>query len=261
MNDWLGLSGKTAVVTGAGGGIGRAVAIALTEVGVKTVVLDRTQDLVDATLEEMSNLGLTATGFSCDVTDEKAVNQAAETVGSTHVLVNTVGLLRPGALADLSTDEWNALLGVNLTGYFQTSRAFIPKFVEAGSGSIIHIASVSGFNPQPSSGAYSVSKAGVLMLSRQLAFELGPQGIRSNTVSPGLVRTPLTEAYYLVGNVAERRDQAVPIRRVARPNDIADVVTFLASDRSRYVTGADILADGGFGQTLMSTVPRPGFGD
>ena len=261
MSEWLGLQGRTAVITGAGGGIGRAIAIALTEVGVNTVVLDRTQELVDATLEVMSELGLAATGFACDVTDESAVNAAAERVGSTHILVNTVGLLRPGSLAELSTDEWNALIAVNLTGYFQTSRAFVPKFVAAGSGSIIHIASVSGFNPQPASGAYSVSKAGVLMLSRQLAFELGPQGIRSNTVSPGLVRTPLTEAYYLVGDVAERRDNAVPIRRVAKPNDIADVVTFLASDRSRYVTGADILADGGFAQTLMSTVPRPGFGD
>ena len=261
MSEWLGLQGRTAVITGAGGGIGRAIAIALTEVGVNTVVLDRTQELVDATLEVMSELGLAAKGFACDVTDESAVNAAAERVGSTHILVNTVGLLRPGSLAELSTDEWNALIAVNLTGYFQTSRAFVPKFVAAGSGSIIHIASVSGFNPQPASGAYSVSKAGVLMLSRQLAFELGPQGIRSNTVSPGLVRTPLTEAYYLVGDVAERRDNAVPIRRVAKPNDIADVVTFLASDRSRYVTGADILADGGFAQTLMSTVPRPGFGD
>lgn len=261
MSDWLGLSGRTAVVTGAGGGIGRAVAVALAEVGVKAVVLDRNQELVDATLEHMSGLGLTATGHACDVTSEADLSRVAGAVGETHILVNTAGLLRPGALADLSTSEWNALIDVNLTGYFQTARAFTPLLAQSGAGSIVHIASVSGFNPQGSSGAYSVSKAGVIMLSKQLAFELGPQGIRSNSVSPGLVRTPLTEAYYLVGDVAERRDAAVPIRRVARPDDIADVVTFLASDRSRYVTGADILTDGGFGQTLMSTVPRPGFGD
>ena len=261
MSDWLGLSGRTAIVTGAGGGIGRAVAVALAEVGVEAVVLDRNQELVDATLEHMSGLGLTATGHACDVTSEADLARVADAVGETHILVNTAGLLRPGALADLSTSEWNALIDVNLTGYFQTSRAFTPLLAQSGAGSIVHIASVSGFNPQGSSGAYSVSKAGVIMLSKQLAFELGPQGIRSNSVSPGLVRTPLTEAYYLVGDVAERRDAAVPIRRVARPDDIADVVTFLASDRSRYVTGADILTDGGFGQTLMSTVPRPGFGD
>ena len=261
MSDWLGLSGRTAVITGAGGGIGRAVAIELATAGMNPVVLDRTQELVDETLSEMSKLGLTGTGFACDVTDEEQVSKIAQQVGKTHVLVNTAGILRPGTLAELSTAEWQALINVNLTGYFVTSRAFVPKFKEAGSGSIVHIASVSGTNPQPASGAYSVSKAGVLMLSKQLAFELGPEGIRSNTVSPGLVRTPLTEAYYNVGDVAARRDAAVPVRRVAKPHDIADVVTFLASDRSRYITGADIVADGGFTQTLMSTIPRPGFGD
>ena len=98
-------------------------------------------------------------------------------------------------------------------------------------------------------------------MSKQLAFELGSKGVRSNTVSPGLVRTPMTEAYYQVGDVTQRRDAAVPVGRVAKPDDIADIVTFLASDRARYITGADIVADGGFSQTLMSTVPRPGFGD
>ena len=261
MNDWLGLSGRTAVVSGAGGGIGRAIALAFAREGMEVVVLDRSQDLVDETLAVFDESNLSGIGFACDVTDEVNVNAVAEKIGEANVLVNTAGLLRPGALAELETKEWQALLNVNLTGYFVTSRAFIPKLISAGGGSIVHIASVSGVNPQGSSGAYSVSKAGVLMLSKQLAFELGPQGIRSNTVSPGLVRTPLTEAYYQVGDVAERRDKAIPLRRVAKPDDIADVVTFLASDRSRYVTGADLVADGGFSQTLMSTVPRPGFGD
>ena len=261
MSDWLGLGGRTAVITGAGGGIGRAVAIELATAGMNVVVLDRSQELVDETLTERSKLGLSGTGFACAVTDEEHVGKIAKEVGNTHVLVNTAGILRPGTLAELTTAEWQALINVNLNGYFVTSRAFVPNLKQAGSGSLIHVASVSGTNPQPASGAYSVSKAGVLMMSKQFAFELGPDGIRSNTVSPGLVRTPLTEAYYTVGDVAQRRDAAVPIRRVARPHDIADVVTFLASDRSGYITGADIVADGGFTQTLMSTIPRPGFGD
>lgn len=261
MSDWLGLAGRTAVITGAGGGIGRAVAVELAKTGMHTVVLDLTQELVNGTLAEIKSEGLSAVGYECNVTNEVEVSKIAKDLGEIHVLVNTAGILRPGELADLPTAEWQALINVNLTGYFVTSRTFVPNFRAAGSGSIVHVASVSGSNPQPASGAYSVSKAGVLMMSKQLAFELGPEGIRSNTVSPGLVRTPLTEAYYHVGDVAARRDAAVPIRRVARPIDIADVVTFLASDRSRYVTGADIVADGGFSQTLMSTVPRPGFGD
>ena len=227
----------------------------------RCVILDRSQELVDATVLEISQAGFKATGVVCDVTDEIGIGKVAANINQCDILVNAAGLVRPGALAELQTSEWDALLKVNLTGYFLMARAFTPHLIASGHGAMIHIASISSTNPQGSSGAYSVSKAGVVIMSKQLAFELGPKGVRSNTVSPGLVRTPMTEAYYQVGDVAQRRDTAVPIGRVARPEDIADVVTFLASDRARYITGADIVADGGFAQTLMSSVPRPGFGD
>lgn len=261
MSDWLGLSGRAAVITGAGGGIGKAVALELSANGVHCNVLDRASELVDTTVAEITRNGGVATGHVCDVTDEAAINSVASSIKTCDILVNAAGLVRPGALADLETSEWDELLSVNLTGYFLMARTFTPQLVASGNGSMVHVASISSTNPQGSSGAYSVSKAGVVIMSKQLAFELGPNGVRSNTVSPGLVRTPMTEAYYQVGDVAQRRDAALPIGRVARPNDIADVVTFLASDRARYITGADLVADGGFSQTLMSTVPRPGFGD
>ncbi|MCX6416578.1 MAG: SDR family NAD(P)-dependent oxidoreductase [Actinobacteria bacterium] len=261
MSDWLGLSGRAAVVTGAGGGIGKAIALELSTNGVHCNVLDRAGELVDATVAEIKASGGSATGFVCDVTKEDEVTSVAASIKNCDILVNAAGLVRPGALADLTTVEWNDLLKVNLTGYFLMARSFTPALVASGNGAMIHVASISSTNPQGSSGAYSVSKAGVVIMSKQLAFELGPQGVRSNTVSPGLVRTPMTEAYYQVGDVAQRRDAAVPVGRVAKPDDIADVVTFLASDRARYITGADLVADGGFSQTLMSSVPRPGFGD
>jgi NAD(P)-dependent dehydrogenase (short-subunit alcohol dehydrogenase family) len=261
MSQWLGLSGRTAVVTGAGGGIGKAVALELSANGVHCNVLDRASELVDATVAEITKNDGQATGHVCDVTDEAAIEAVASSIKTCDILVNAAGLVRPGALADLTTVEWNDLLKVNLTGYFLMARTFTPHLVDSGNGSMIHIASISSTNPQGSSGAYSVSKAGVVVMSKQLAFELGSKGVRSNTVSPGLVRTPMTEAYYQVGDVAQRRDAAVPVGRVAKPDDIADVVTFLASDRARYITGADLVADGGFSQTLMSSVPRPGFGD
>jgi len=260
MSQWLGLSGRTAVVTGAGGGIGKAVALELSANGVHCNVLDRASELVDVTVAEIKKNGGQATGHVCDVTDEAAIEAVASSVKTCDILVNAAGLVRPGA-PDLTTVEWNDLLKVNLTGYFLMARSFTPHLVASGNGSMIHIASISSTNPQGSSGAYSVSKAGVVVMSKQLAFELGSKGVRSNTVSPGLVRTPMTEAYYQVGDVAQRRDAAVPVGRVAKPDDIADVVTFLASDRARYITGADLVADGGFSQTLMSSVPRPGFGD
>jgi NAD(P)-dependent dehydrogenase (short-subunit alcohol dehydrogenase family) len=261
MSDWLGLSGRTAVITGAGGGIGKAIALELAANGVQCNVLDRAGELVDATVAQISQSGGKATGHICDVTDEAGIKSVANSITSCDVLVNAAGLVRPGALADLTTSEWDDLLKVNLTGYFLMAREFTSHLVASGNGSMIHIASISSTNPQGSSGAYSVSKAGVVIMSKQLAFELGAKGVRSNTVSPGLVRTPMTESYYQVGDVAQRRDAAVPVGRVAKPDDIADIVTFLASDRARYITGADLVADGGFSQTLMSSVPRPGFGD
>ena len=261
MSEWLGLSGRTAVITGAGGGIGKAIALELAANGVHCNVLDRAGDLVESTVAEILENGGQATGHVCDVTYEAAIEAIAAAIKTCDILVNAAGLVRPGALAELKTAEWEDLLKVNLTGYFLMSRTFTPHLVASGNGSMIHIASISSANPQGSSGAYSVSKAGVVVMSKQLAFELGPKGVRSNTVSPGLVRTPMTEAYYQVGDVAQRRDAAVPVGRVAKPDDIADIVTFLASDRARYITGADLVADGGFSQTLMSSVPRPGFGD
>ena len=261
MSDWLGLTGRNAVITGAGGGIGKAVALELAANGVHCNVLDRASELVEKTVAEITSKGGQATGFVCDVTNEAEVTSVASEIKNCNILVNAAGLVRPGALADLKTSEWEDLLKVNLTGYFLMARSFTPHLVSSGNGAMVHIASISSTNPQGSSGAYSVSKAGVVIMSKQLAFELGSQGVRSNTVSPGLVRTPMTEAYYQVGDVAQRRDAAVPIGRVAKPDDIADVVTFLVSDRARYITGADLIADGGFSQTLMSSVPRPGFGD
>lgn len=261
MSDWLGITGRTAVITGAGGGIGKAISLELAANGVHCNVLDQASELIDVTVAQIHENGGQATGHVCDVTDEAAIEAVATSIKTCDILVNAAGLVRPGALAGLKTTEWEELLKVNLTGYFLLAQAFVPHLIASGKGSMVHIASISSTNPQGSSGAYSVSKAGVVIMSKQLAFELGPQGVRSNTISPGLVRTPMTEAYYQVGDVAQRRDAAVPIGRVAKPDDIADIVTFLASDRARYITGTDIVADGGFSQTLMSTVPRPGFGD
>lgn len=250
MSDWLGLTGRRAVVTGGASGIGRAAGAALAAAGAEVIAVDRD-------IAPLSGSGLRAE--ACDISSEQAVADLAERVGPCDIVVNAAGIIRPGALADVDTADWNALIAVNLTGYLLVSRAFARGMAERGGGSLVHVASISGTHAQANSGAYSASKAALIVMSQQFALELGPQGIRSNTVSPGMVRTPMTEEYYQAPGVAERRDRAVPIGRVAVPDDIADVITFLASDRARYVTGADIVVDGGFTTTLMSWVPRPGF--
>ena len=259
MSDWLGLAGRVATVTGAGSGIGRACALALADAGVTVWALDVDEAALADTLAEANGGAGHVQAIPCDVTDPESVAAAAERAGVIDILVNAAGIGRPGTLIDVDMADWQRVLDINLTGYLRTARAFAPAMIARGRGSLVHIASVSARNPQPSSGAYSASKAGVLLMSQQLAYELGPSGVRSNTVSPGLVRTPMTEAYYQAPGVAERRDAAIPLRRVARADDIADVALFLASDRARYITGADIVVDGGFTQTLMGTVPRPGY--
>lgn len=256
---WLGLEGRTAVVTGAGGGIGQAICSAFAAQGVRVVLLDRdigrAEDLAAA-------IGKGAFALRCDLAEPAEVVSAAsrvEAAGGADILVNSAAILRPGTLDGISEADWSAMLTVNLTGYLVASQAFGRAMLARRCGSIVHIASISGSQPQPASGAYSASKAATSMLSRQLAVEWGPRGVRSNCVSPGLVATPMSAAFYADAEVKARREEMVPLRRIATPEDMADVALFLASGRSSYVTGQDIVVDGGLSQSLMGLVPRPGY--
>ena len=215
------------------------------------------------TQAELRKLGDGHLVVGCDTTSAESVTAASETIekslGPCNVLVNTAAILRPGALDTLSLAEWNSVLAVNLTGYFLCAQAFGRQMRTLGRGSLVHVASIAGSNAQGQSGAYSVSKAGVIMLSRQLANEWGPHGIRSNVVSPGMVITPMSQAFYDTPGVTERRSAVVPMRRVGMPQDMADAILFLASDRASYVNGDEIMVDGGYANMLMNLVPRPGF--
>lgn len=257
--DWLGLRGRRVAITGAAGGIGRAVAALAVEAGASVVLLDREGAGCAAAAAEITGKGGEAVSIACDTADREEVAAAAEQAGPCDVLVNNAGILRPGPVDAVSLEEWNAVLAVNLTGYMLCAQAFGRAMCERGRGSIVHVASIAGTNPQPRSGAYSAAKAGVVLLSQQLAVEWGPRGVRSNTLSPGLVRTPMSEAFYLAPGVVEKRAEMVPMRRVATPADIADAVVFLASDRASYINGIDVLVDGGLQCMLMELVPRPGF--
>lgn len=262
-SDWLGLSGRVCVVTGGGGGIGRATALSFAKAGARVAAIDLDERGLEATRAELGKLAAGHVVARCDTTDVASVAAAAVTVekslGACDVLVNTAAVLRPGALDTLSLAEWNTVLSVNLTGYFLCAQAFGRQMRGLGRGSLVHVASIAGSNAQGQSGAYSVSKAGVVMLSRQLANEWGPHGIRSNVVSPGMVITPMSQAFYDTPGVTERRSAVVPLRRVGMPQDMADAILFLASDRASYVNGEEIIVDGGYANMLMNLVPRPGF--
>jgi NAD(P)-dependent dehydrogenase (short-subunit alcohol dehydrogenase family) len=262
-SDWLGLSGRVCVVTGGGGGIGRAVASSLARAGARVAAIDLDERGLQGTGAELGELGRDNLVTRCDTSSVESVAAASETIekslGSCGVLVNMAAVLRPGGLENLSLAEWNAVLSVNLTGYFMCAQIFGRQMRKLGRGSLVHVASIAGSHAQGQSGAYSVSKAGVIMLSRQLASEWGPQGIRSNVVSPGMVITPMSQSFYDTPGVTERRTAVVPTRRIGMPQDIADAILFLASDRSSYVNGDEITVDGGYANMLMNLVPRPGF--
>jgi NAD(P)-dependent dehydrogenase (short-subunit alcohol dehydrogenase family) len=262
-NDWLGLSGRVCVVTGAGGGIGGAIASTFAAAGASVALLDSNIEGCKAAAEALTAKGTRAIAVACDTADPASVATACARVtsalGPCDVLANNAGILRPGALAELSLEAWNANIAVNLTGYFLCAQTFGRAMLERRSGAIVHIASIAATNPQPWSGAYSVTKAGVAMLSRQLAAEWGASGVRSNAVSPGLIRTPMSEAFYQHEETAKRRAELVPTGRVGTPQDIADAVVWLASARAAYVNGEEVIVDGGVTQTLMGLIPRPGF--
>src|SRR5260370_4869919 len=234
-SDWLGLSGRVCVVTGGGGGIGRATAVSLARAGGNVAGIDRDERGLAVTEAELHKIGHAHIVTGCDTTDVESVAAAAEAIekslGPCGVLVNTAAVLRPGGLDNLSLAEWNAVLAVNLTGYFLCAQIFGRPMRKLGRGSLGHVASIAASHAQGQSGAYSVSQAGRVMLSRQLATEWGPHGIRSNVVSPGLVVTPMSQSFYDTPGVTDRRTAVVPARRIGAPPGIAYPPLFLSSRR------------------------------
>lgn len=259
---WVDLERDIAVVTGGGKGIGRAIAIELAAAGAVVVVLDF-DGSAESVAAEIQNQGGRAAFYTCDVTSDQGVAQTAEhiatQIGHPTILVNNAGTMRPGALDGMSLELWNSILELNLTSCLRCSQIFGQSMLERQSGALVHVGSISATSPQSYSGAYSASKAGLLVLSRQLAVEWGPRGVRSNVVSPGMIRTPMSEGIYQTAGVYETRAALVPTHRIGKPEDIANAVVFLASNRADYINGEEIVVDGGFTRTIMSAIPRPGF--
>jgi len=256
-----GIAGSTIVVTGGGSGLGACTAGKLAERGAHVVLLDIDLDAARRTRDELAARGLEATPLQADVTDPASVAAARAAVladrGRVDGLVNNAGILIKETLLDETYEGWQRTLDVNLTGYFLCLQAFGSAMVEAGRGAIVNIASLGGSRPTIGAGAYCVSKAGVLALTKQAALEWGPSGVRVNAVSPGFMKTAMTQGRYAVPGLEERRAALIPLKRIAPLEEVAAVVSFLVGPESAYVTGEELLVDGGFVLTTTIGVPQP----
>ena len=261
--DGFGLAGRVCVVTGGGSGIGRAIAANLAAEGAKVAILDRNLAGAQETLNLVSGAGAEGLALACDISDPGSVEAAHAAVtkrfGDAHVLVNNAAIRFSSPIENVSLADWNALIAVNLTGYLICSQQFGRPMLAKGDGAVVHISSIVAIHPNTFNGIYSVTKAGVTMLSRILAVEWGPKGVRSNAVLPGMTVTPLTQSIYDRPGVMEQRSAMVPSRRPATPDDIAQAVLFLASPRSSYVNGQELAVDGAFTRNLMAFVPKADF--
>jgi 3-oxoacyl-[acyl-carrier protein] reductase len=230
---------QTAIVTGAGRGLGKATARRLARDGYLVVALDIDAEAADATAEEVGGVG-----HQCDVTDPSSLADVAERIERCDALVNNAGIWRFHPLLEAKPDDIQAVLAVNVTGIINTCQAFVPKMIDAGAGSIVNLSSGAAWTNSPGIGVYPASKAAVESLTKQMAIEWGAHGIRANAVGPGLIVTEGTQANYQ-GERRKERAKGIPLARVGDPEDIADVIAFLCSDDARYVSGQVIYIDGG----------------
>lgn len=242
------LEGKTALITGAARGIGKAIALKFASEGANIAFTDLVIDEnAQQTVTEIEALGVKAKGFASDASNFEAtkqvVSEIAKEFGRIDILVNNAGITKDGLLLRMSEEQWDRVIGINLKSAFNFTRNVIPVMFSQRSGSIINMASVVGVHGNAGQANYAASKAGMIALAKSVAQEMGPRGIRANAIAPGFIETAMTAA--LPDKVREEWKVKIPLRRGGKPEDIADVATFLASDLASYVTGQVIQVDGG----------------
>lgn len=247
------LQGKTAIITGGAGGIGRATALLFAREGAAVCVVDLNEDSGREVAREIAAAGGRATFERADVTHEsncrRVVERTVEELGGIHILFNNVGIIRRASVLETSEQDWDAVMAVNVKSVFLMSRVVVPMMAAAGGGSIINMASGWGLAGGAKAAAYCASKGAVVLLTRAMAIDHGPQNIRVNSICPGDTDTAMLRGEARQLGEAEDRFLAGsanrPLGRVGRPEEIAHTALYLASDASSFVTGTALVVDGG----------------
>ena len=239
------LEGKTALITGAARGIGKAIALKFASEGANIAFTDLA--INEETEQEIAALGVKAKSYASNAADfaqtEEVVKAVKEDFGSIDILVNNAGITKDGLLLRMTEQQWDAVIAVNLKSAFNFIHACVPVMMRQRGGSIINMASVVGVHGNAGQANYAASKAGLIALAKSIAQEMGPTGIRANSIAPGFIETAMTAQ--LSEEIREEWKKKIPLRRGGQVEDIANVATFLASDMSSYVSGQVIQVDGG----------------
>jgi 3-oxoacyl-[acyl-carrier protein] reductase len=245
----LNLKEKVAIVTGAGRGIGREIALQLARRGADIAAIDVAPELAEETVALVKELDRRARAYNCNVVDPGEVSATVESVigdfGKIDILVNNAGITRDNLLVRMTDEEWDAVLAVNLKGVFNFTRAVARPMMKQRSGKIVNVASVVGITGNAGQANYCASKAGVIGLTKAAAQELAPRGINVNAVAPGFIETEMTKA--LPDSVKSKIMTRIPFGKMGRPSDVAGAVLFLCSPLADYVTGHALIVAGGLG--------------
>ncbi|MBN2614946.1 MAG: 3-oxoacyl-[acyl-carrier-protein] reductase [Bacteroidales bacterium] len=242
------LQGKVALITGASRGIGKAIAVKFASEGADVAFSDLNRDdNMEATEKELNAMGIKAKGYASNAASfsdsEKLAEEIIADFGRIDILVNNAGITRDNLLLRMTEQDWDAVLTVNLKSVFNLTKAIQRYMIKQKGGSIINMSSVVGVNGNAGQSNYSASKAGMIGFTKSIAQELGSRGVRCNAIAPGFIETEMT--HKLPDNVREEWIKTIPLRRSGKPDDVADVATFLASEYSSYVTGQVISVCGG----------------
>lgn len=241
------LKDKIALVTGGGQGIGKSISMRLAKEGAHIAVCDIKLEIAQSCADELKKLGVKAAAFPCNVSDAKqadeTVNKVIDNFGRVDILVNNAGVTRDGLLMRMKEEDWDLVLNVNLKGTYNFTKSVVRPMMKQQSGKIVNIASIIGLIGNAGQCNYAASKAGVIGFTKSIAKEVASRNINVNAVAPGFIATHMTEV--LPEDVKKKMLDAIPLGRFGTPEDVADVVLFLASDLSRYVTGVVVNISGG----------------